>query len=404
MKYVILIICSILLFGCSNNDNKTIALWTNRAEFAAYIEEFNAAQNNYIVELVFLDEPSTAFLRNSETPDIIVSEHINNSGFFPEFESLNSIVNKNRINPDNFYEDLLNLGKNNNNQLLLPINFSLPAVIYQPDSITADFTNMFISFEQLKNESSRYNTLKRNRLTKMGFFPLWEPDFLYYTAVLFNTDFRANQDNSVAWDKDGLLQSINLLKTWTENASDNLNDEISFTSKYLRIPAYQLIQSNIILFYFTDIKNYLEIPKEKREVLDFRWLEYDGKTPVLDNILFAGIPSYADNKSGARAFFEWFFQRDTQVRLMEINHLKRLQGIFGIANGFSSLIEINEKDIHKPEFYPIFVGHIPNDEQLIFPNILPEDWNSSIKEKIMQYLEDILTNSDYKLELAELLE
>jgi len=89
---------------------------------------------------------------------------------------------------------------------------------------------------------------------------------------------------------------------------------------------------------------------------------------------------------------------------MEINHLKRLQGIFGIANGFSSLIEINEKDIHKPEFYPIFVGHIPNDEQLIFPNILPEDWNSSMKEKIMQYLEDILTNSDYKLELAELLE
>ena len=132
-------------------------------------------------------------------------------------------------------------------------------------------------------------------------------------------------------------------------------------------------------------------------------MQYNDKIPVLDNILFAGIPRQANNKNGARYFLEWFFKRETQVRLMEINHLKRLQGIFGIANGFSSLREINEKDIHKPEFYPIFVGYLPKEDQLLFPNILPEDWNSSIKDIVIQHLEDSIMEQDYKQELSTLL-
>ncbi len=402
-KFLFLILCCILIFSCGNSESRTIVLRTSHAELTAYIEEFNAIQNNYIVELVYSQEPSDTLFKNSTIPDILIIENINNSGFFSEFDSLNSILNKDRINPDIFYNDLLTLGVVNKNQILLPVNFSLPAIIYKPEAINKEFTNMFISFEQIKEGSLNYSTTKRNRLTKMGFSPLWEPEFLYYSSKLYNSEFGVDINNSLIWQSDALNETIDFFKIWIDNTSENFENELTFSLKYLRIPEYQLIQSGTILFHFSDIKDYLEIPTEKRENLDFRWLQYNDKIPVLDNILFAGIPKQANNKNGARAFLEWFFNRETQVRLLEINHLKRLQGIFGIANGFSSLKEINEKDIHKPEFYPIFVGHIPQEDQFLFPNILPKDWESSIKDIVIQYLEDSIIEQDYEQELSTLL-
>lgn len=399
MKYILLFICCTLLFSCNFSESKTIILWTDKAEFAAYIEEFNNSQNNFIIEPVYTEEPLS--LEEKTIPDLIISENINNAKYFPEFEVLNSIINKSRIDPESFYKDLLNLGKYKNNQVLIPVNFSLPAIIYKSDSLSSEPKNMFITFEQLRGESLNYKSTKMNILTRMGFFPLWEPEFIYYTAALFNTDFRANEKQELAWNKYALQKTILFFNNWDENS--NYNEELSFTSKYLRIPPYQLIQSGTILFYFTDIKNYLEIPKEKREDIDFRWLEYNNKTPVLDNILFAGIPKRAFNKNGAKIFLEWFFQRETQIKLMEINHSKRLQDVFGIANGFSSLIEINEKDIHKPEYYPVFVGHIPQKNQLLFPNILPPEWNSDIKTIIINFLKEASGNIEYDTELSQLL-
>jgi ABC-type glycerol-3-phosphate transport system substrate-binding protein len=398
MKYIIIILCCIIIFNCSSSEDKTIILWTDRAEFAAYIEEFNSIQNRYIIEPVYIQKP--LLLNNTETPDILISENINNSEFFNEFEVLNSIMNKNRINPETFYEQLLNLGKYNNNQVLLPVNFSMPAIMYKSDSISGEFSNMFITFDELKNESINYNSIRSNIYSKMGFFPLWEPEFIYYSAGLFNTDFKANEEGNLIWNEYALDETILFLRNWNED--NDYENELSFTSKYLKIPPYQLIESGRILFYFIDIDNYLEIPKEKRENMDFRWLVHNNQAPVLDNILFTGIPKHAENKNGARAFLEWFFQRETQIKLMEINHLKRLQGVFGIANGFSSLIEINEKDIHKPEYYPIFVGHIPQEDQLLFPKILPPDWINEKKEFVIEYLKESLINDEYNVTLSDL--
>jgi hypothetical protein len=86
----------------------------------------------------------------------------------------------------------------------------------------------------------------------------------------------------------------------------------------------------------------------------------------------------------------WFYQPETQIHLMEVNHLKRLRGVFGIANGFSALKDTNEKELHKPQMYPLFVEHIPQEEQLIFSPYYSKDWKA-FKKAFINEITSVIT-------------
>ena len=122
----------------------------------------------------------------------------------------------------------------------------------------------------------------------------------------------------------------------------------------------------------TSSYNLLDIPEDKMELMDFRWISKSHKISVGDDMLYMGIPAEAKNKKGARVLVEWFFRPETQRNLLEINQSKNFK-IFGVANGFSSLRIINEREI--PHYYSLFLNHMPSEENLLFPEILPPFWD-----------------------------
>jgi hypothetical protein len=91
------------------------------------------------------------------------------------------------------------------------------------------------------------------------------------------------------------------------------------------------------------------------------------------------------------AFTQWFFLDDTQRHLMEVSREKRLtETFFGIGNGFSALRTVTEHIF--PQFYPNLLGHMPPEDFLSPPNILPRSWTAIKDRVILPYLHDRIRN------------
>jgi len=57
---------------------------------------------------------------------------------------------------------------------------------------------------------------------------------------------------------------------------------------------------------------------------------------------------------------------------------------FGIAGGFSSLKPITEKVF--PQYYPLLLAHLPQNNSLKTPLILPNNWETLKNDVIFPYL------------------
>ena len=148
-------------------------------------------------------------------------------------------------------------------------------------------------------------------------------------------------------------------------------------------PPYKLLGTERILFSYTNLVDFMAIQKKKRADLEFHYIGEENRIPVLDDIVFAGIPKKARNRNAARAFIIWFFQPETQLLCMETARFKRMR-TFGIAEGFSPFYKINEQNF--PQFYPELGGHIPPPEFLKFPEPLPLEWHTIKNEVLKPYL------------------
>ena len=139
------------------------------------------------------------------------------------------------------------------------------------------------------------------------------------------------------------------------------------------------------------------LSKEKLQNIDFRYLQFNGKVPCNDDILYAGICSSTKNKEECEAFITWLYSLETQEKLLMKKQMMNLPSKeFGIAGGFSSLKPITEKVF--PQYYPLLLSHLPQNGTLKTPLILPTDWETLKKEIIFPYLLEATVYSEDKHE------
>ena len=379
---VALPILTLLLGGCFGGGRDRITLWTNRPEFAAYVELYNAEQSDHRLELVYKEHPAEEIRLAEEQPDLVVSGFYRSLRTQEYYRPLGNLLRK-KLEGVAFYEDLLALGREEDQQLLLPVSFNLPLLMFRNDLSPRPSDSMHLPLDELKEIARELMEQDGGTGTFMGFSPLWDRNFIYYTSLLHGAAFRREGERDVRWNATALEEALGYLGSWIVDAGGGAANERAFRERYLYDPGYKLVRTGRTGFFLNDAASFFILPEEKRADLDFRWISRGDRIPTEDTIVFAGIPRHSDNPKAAEAFLTWFFAPENQDRMLRTALLKRVR-TFGIAGGFSSLIRLNE--VYLPRHYHLLVGHIPPGSFLQFPEQLPVSWSDMKRDVILPWM------------------
>ena len=394
-----MLVCS-MLASCKNAEDSIAVIWTDRTEFISYCEAFNSAQNRYKITVSYKENPSDALTNASEQPDIVIGPWLRGDAARVKFSKLNGLLSAKKINPNIFYPLLFELGTINGAQYLLPVSFNLPTVIFSASQKNLIKTNFTLSLEEMRELSAAYNRKSGSEYTRMGFSPRWDADFLYVTAQGLNVSFEETK-NLFSWDDKILQEVITDTRRWSKGVNTNAAAEDEFKFKYLYDPPHTLITNERCLFWYLPSDKLFSLNNEKLKSLDYRWMNYKGKTPLQDEIIYAGICKKAKNTAAAQAFLLWFFDEESQKNLLARSQTDNMIApSFGLAGGFSSLRNVTENIF--PVYYPLLLKHLPQTDDFSAPRILPHNWQQLKKEIIFPYLRDqtrILSGDEKPLSL-----
>ncbi len=381
-----LVVVSILPLaaGCSLLSGSVGVLWTNRPEFTTYAELFNASQNRYKLEVVYKADPVLSLSNATKVPDLVVGLHEDSVPIIGRFVSLDQIVNRGEVNPSLFYRDLLRTGRYEGRQLLLPVSFDLPALLSRDSASPTPTGGATVTLDQVKQRALVFDKDSKDAFQVLAFSPRWSGNFLYLAAQMMGADFHEDSHGDLAWDDQKLSESVSYLRDWIANVDGGAKNDLEFAEKYLYDPVDKLLSSGRIAYHYMSLSSFYDLPADKRKAMRLQWVAQNGRIPVLDNLLFAGVPRWARNRAAAFAFLEWFYRPETQRRLLEASSDEHLK-VFGIANGLSALPQVNEHDL--PRYYPSLITRIPAPDSLAFPKPLPSDWQGIKSEVLVPWLD-----------------
>jgi hypothetical protein len=390
------------LVGCGLGLDPVVQLVTNRPEMAAYVDRFNSIQSDVKVEIAYQETPYQAVL-DGVSGDLVIGDSLATPGIMDRMDGVGDLVKPGgKIDSTQFYQRLLAMGSRDNRPVLIPLSFSLPAIVYRRQPADSDIPAMFMPLDVLQTRGKAFNTTdKSGTLTAVGFSPLWNTDFLISTALLLGAKVGARRNGMPQWDEAGLRKTVDSIHAWTAVTNGSADADTAFASRVSVQPWFKRLSSGVTRFEQASFTDLAALPEEERRDFDFRWLAQTVSTatesvvPVLDDVLFIGVLRSSRNKGGARAFLQWFCTVPVQQSLLELNHTQRV-GVFGITNGFSALKAINEKDL--PRWYPILLGHVPLENFLLFPETLPDNWAKIRDGVIVPWVLDAAKGSPQTLE------
>lgn len=361
---------TISLGSCSLADSGPAEIWTDVPELALCAELFNASQSRYLIEVQWRADLADAIRLAKDPPALAIGRFLKSQVVRDRFLSLDYLFGELVVNQSFFYPGLLSLGNVEGRQLLLPVSFNLPAIVFPRGTpgIKNDFT---LGMEDLARPAAAYNQKEDAAYVRMGFSPRWDGDFITLAASAGGASFR--EGRPLAWSDQGLRKAIDDIRDWTTSVNGSASLEDDFQFKYLYSPAYQYVTAGRTLFAYIDSASFFLIPEEKRSALDYRWFAQSGSVPISDDIVYAALLRSGRGRQAAESFLKWFFTEEAQRAILESERRTRaLESSFGLAGGFSSLRSVNEKVF--PLFYPALVGHLPPADAMSPPNVLPSDW------------------------------
>jgi ABC-type glycerol-3-phosphate transport system substrate-binding protein len=380
----------IVLSGCAGSaERQIVRLWSQTPTILPFVDRYNTAQNNYKIEVTYIPSPADEILIAQEVPDLVLSERLSAPRCAAKLEGLGPLLNQTGLDPQVFYQRLLQAHQYNGAAVALPFSFNLPVIVFNRDLFSQDLPND-LSLEQLMSLGQKYTKIEKGRVKALGFSPLWGREFLFHTATLFDVDFHAGADQKLSWDETALDNWLHYLVGWTDDVNGGFEAESDFIRTYLYEPPYQLVSSQPsasrrIAFYQALAADYFRIPAEKRSLLAMAWLSRSQKIPADEAVLFFGVPKGVRNRPGAYDFLTWVFAPQNQRVVLKDNAAYN-PGSFGIGGGFSALPQVNESFL--PEVYPYLRGRIPDASRLIFPSPLPDTWEKTKTEVILPWIYD----------------
>lgn len=408
LRKTILVICiAWVVFSfftsCTKTYKEPLIIWTNKSEFVSYAELFNASQDSCKVIVVYKENPAESFpvAKDEKEPDIVIGPWLKNEEVRKYFSPLDYLFNDLQLSRSIFYTQLLQIGNIDEKQYLLPVSFNLPAIIFSNKNQDLISDNYVLSLDEIRDIGATYNVKNESNIfTSMGFAPQWNSTFPYTVAKLKGTNFKESTD-FFTWNENRLNLTINYMRDWTSTVNDTTAAEGDFAFKYLYTPFYKLVSSNKCLFAYTSSNILFNLPAEKIQDIEYRWLHENYSIPIEDQIISLGLYKKSKNTDAAEMFILWLMKESSQKDILERQKKMNLNtATFGIADGFSSIKSVNERVF--PIFYPIILRNLPVAEYLHCPNILPAHWET-IKEKVIipYLLSEIDTSKEPENNLRE---
>jgi hypothetical protein len=374
-----MIAAAMSLTSCGLFESSTAELRTDVPQMAMYAAAFNNSQDRYRIHVDYEIKLAESLAGTGKKPALAIGRYLKNSQSRSNFLAMDHLFSELMIRQNSFYTSLLEPGNIDGRQLLLPVSFNLPLIVFKKDMDQSMTDGFVINLDELEKKSAELNKLVKASSTNMGFGPRWFPDFLYATVILSGAEFK--EGSPLKWNRTNLEAGIAYLRTWSERANGSALKEDEFQFKYLYLPRYRSVEEGRIGFAAMRSHDFFVIAEERRSSLSFRWLAKDNMVPVDDDIVYVGLCRDGAGKQAAETFLKWFYAEETQRSLLaEARHQRSMESSFGIAGGFSAIKAVNEKLY--PLYYPSLLGKMPQADNLKSPGVLPSGW-TEIKESIV---------------------
>ncbi len=390
-KNSLFVICACALltvfFSCSTDNKNQLIIWTDDAQIVSYVEFYNSLYEDAQAVVVYKVEPANSLppAKDEIEPDIVIGPWLKNSNTRKYFKPLDYLFEEGSISRSSFYSQVIDYGKMNDRQYLIPISFNLPAIIYSRRNENLIQSDHLLNLEQIKEISLSFNKQNKNgAFTAMGYAPSWDSEFLYFVTKLYGASYR-EKGNSFLWNKDAMQNAVSFIKNWTIENNTDTTTEQNFQFRYLYMPKYRQVASERCLFAYMPSNEFFTLADTQTENLTFRWIEKDQKIPIEDNLISLGIYKNSSNVKKAEKFIAWLVKEETQKSLIErTQNMKLDTSNFGIAGGFSSVKNVNEKVY--PAYYRKLLGNLPAENFITMPYILPYQWPNIKDRVIIPYL------------------
>lgn len=388
------LIFGISLKSCADQKESAdrVVIWTSCSEFAQYIELFNKTHKDTKAILVYKPNPAEALppAKDELPPDIIVGSWLRTDSAMKNFKTLDYLFDRKQVSSSIFYSQLVEAGKYKHSQVLLPVSFNLPAIIFDSNNKSLINDNYTLTPDEIRSTAAEYTKRKDSgAFTRIGFTPLSNENFIYLMTKLNGVNFR-DEKNEITWDETNLQKTTKLLQEWIITDNSSPQEEQDFAFKYLFMPNYRQVSSCRTLFSYITSDELFKATKNQDLNIDYRWICSNSVMPIEDSFTMMGIYKNCKNQVGASTFITWFFQSENQQQILERkNRLNLETELFGISGGFSAVRDVTEHIL--PIYYTQLLSNLPPAQMITVSQKLPARWDSYRSLVVEPYLYDSIT-------------
>lgn len=358
-----------------------VIVWTNQPDMAFFAEIYNVIHDDAVI-VRYKPNLAASLVQDNPEADCVIGDYIATPTLLDGFLPLNHLVNQIQDRP---FEALTTSIMTDDTVRLLPVSYALPAIRVNPFA-RLRLDPIFIRTETITVNARKFNRFDRDgSAVALAFVPRYNPVAKYYLLRMNDTVFEVDTTQEVSWDDERLIRNLSGLASWVEEICGSREAEMDFMEKYLYDPVERQFERNRLAFAFTSSTDILDWEKDSPIV--YRWpADEEYRVPILDNVVWAGIPAGTDSEEEALAFLDWLFNRETQELLIR-SKIERRISRFGLFGGFSTIHEVNTQFLSV--LYPELAGRIVPEELLLVPPVLPRYWNESMQSILLPLLQDV---------------
>ncbi len=359
MKKAAALFLLFLLLSCKNSSTSIIYIYSELPETSTIINVFNKNNERIKVTLTTEINESDLVIYRGQYKD-------------PPIETLDlKKMFNTKIDRTLFYTDLIDSIYTNEGIKFIPLSFNIPGIVYSRSQ--KNISNI-IKIEDFVNEDSVFS-------------PFWNEEFiLWYFLSNFpelKLDERLINEEDFTKIKSMINRVYESKKQWNEE---------EFNKKYLHLSPIYLLKNNFIDYYYLTLREYNNLNKEEKKILNFSALENNGLIIANDYITYVGIRKNSKQVPLAENFITWIFNKENQEKIIA-DAKSDVNSPLMFLGELSTLKEVSQYTI--PDFFKYSYQLIPNPEMITSSGNYPELWESLRKNVLLPLFKN-LKNQNYQ--------